>query len=317
MPPYRVLSLDGGGILGVITATLLERLEAALPGFLARVDLFAGTSTGGILALGLASGLTPARCSELYELRGREVFPRPLLPGFAAQFVRAKYPNAPLKRALEEQFGDQTLGDLPKKVLIASFDLDTGPESAPQLRTWKPKFFHNYPSFKSDAHERVVDVALRTSAAPTFFPIYQHYTDGGVVANNPGMCAVAQAVNQDTGGQKLEDVALLSLGTGGNPAYVAARDAPWGIQQWARPLVNLVLTAGAVGLVDYQCRQILGNRYHRLNPPLPEPFTLDDVAEVPRLKAIALQADLTTTLAWLKPAPDPHFRDVTFPGWFQ
>src|SRR5438270_13739741 len=73
MPPYHILALDGGGIRGLLTTILLERLEAAVPGFLSHIDLFAGTSTGGILALGLASGITPTAARDLYEGKGPEV----------------------------------------------------------------------------------------------------------------------------------------------------------------------------------------------------------------------------------------------------
>ena len=74
MSPFRIVSLDGGGIRGVLTAALLERLDIEQPGFLAQVDLYAGTSTGGILALALASGLTPTEARNLYERLGAKVF---------------------------------------------------------------------------------------------------------------------------------------------------------------------------------------------------------------------------------------------------
>src|SRR5512144_125229 len=135
---YHILSLDGGGIRGLLTAILLERLEAAVPGFLAKVDLFAGTSTGGILALGLAAGRSPAQARELYETQGRVVFADSVLDNVRdlGHAVGAQYSNGPLKRVLTEQFGDLTLGDLPRRVLITSFDLDNGPDQPPPLRTW-------------------------------------------------------------------------------------------------------------------------------------------------------------------------------------
>jgi patatin-like phospholipase/acyl hydrolase len=298
MAPYRILALDGGGIKGVLTAALLERIEAARPGFLSKVDLFAGTSTGGILALGLASGLTPAQCREFYESDGPQVFKTPLWRR-AGNLVVAKYANGALKAALVRQFGNRTLGELPRRVLIASFDLDNNPANPNTVRTWKPKFFHNYPGPGTDANEKIVNVALYTSAAPTYFPVHQGYIDGGVVANTPSVCALAQALDKQTGKQQLDDVVLLSLGTGRSVRHLQAENADWGVLPWAYPLIHLILEEGSSGTADYQCRQILGDRYYRLNPVLPEPIALDDVDLIPRLKDVAERADLTEVLEWL------------------
>jgi patatin-like phospholipase/acyl hydrolase len=302
MSPYRILSLDGGGIRGVLTATLLERLEGAHPGFLGQVDLFAGTSTGGVLALGLAAGLSPSEARRLYEEKGSFVFEDSFWDNVLdlGLTLGAQYSNVNLKQALNEQFGDQTLGDLPKKVLISSFDLDNRAMDSGTLRTWKPKFFHNYPGPGSDGDEMVVDVALRTSAAPVYFPVYQGYVDGGVVANNPSMCALAQALDQDTGGQAVADIVLLSLSTGRNPRFIDVQGADWGWAQWVVDLrlINVMLD-GNVGLAHYQCSRVLGERYHRLDPLLPGAVELDDLDQIPLLKEIAAREDLTATMAWL------------------
>lgn len=302
MPYYHVLSLDGGGICGVLTAKLLERLEVAHPGFLSQVDLFAGTSTGGILALSLAAGLTPKEIGRLYEESGTKVFADSIWDDVRdlGKLIGADYSNEPLKRAILELIGEISLGDLQKRVLVSSFDLDNEPQEPDALRTWKPKFFHNFPGEDSDAAQKVVDVALRTSAAPTFFPIYQGYIDGGVVANNPSMCALAQALHQETGGQKLEEVTLISMGTGINPRFLPQQDADWGLAQWAPHLVNLMIIEGNVGLADYQCRQVLGERYLRINPILPKPVGLDQVDQVPLLKEVAEKENLDTAVGWLK-----------------
>src|SRR5579859_1850699 len=98
MPPYHILTLDGGGIRGLLTTILLERLEAAVPGFLAKIDLYAGTSTGGILALGLASGITPTAARGLYEAQGPEVFAVTVLDNVRdlGKGMGAEYGNANL-----------------------------------------------------------------------------------------------------------------------------------------------------------------------------------------------------------------------------
>lgn len=317
MPYYRILSLDGGGIRGLLMAVLLERLEAARPGLLAQVDLFAGASTGGILALGLAAGRTPSEARALYEKRGRQVFADSRWDNLRdlGHAVRAQYSNTALYRVLKDEFGDMTLGDLPNRVLIAAFDLENDPNLAPQMRTWKPKFFHNFPGRDSDAHEKLVDVAMRTSAAPSYFPIYQGYIDGGVVANNPSMAALAQALEPSTGAQSLADITLLSLGTGHNSRSIPAQNNDWGWVQWAPHIINIVLD-GTSGIADYQCRQLLGRRYHRLNPYLPERIDLDAVAKIPRLRDIAARVMLEPTLDWLQPVQEAFSGPPRESTWF-
>ena len=301
MSPYYILSMDGGGIRGLLTAILIQRLQKAHPGFLEKIDLFAGTSTGGILALGLAFGLPPSLIRDLYETSGRKVFVDSILDDVRdlGKLIGADYDLGPLKEELTAQFGVATLGDLRNRVLVSTFDLDNDPDNPLKVRTWKAKFFHNFAGSDSDSREKIVDVALRTSAAPTYFPIYQGYIDGGVVGTNPSVSALSQALDPDTGGQKLEDIVLLSLGTGHNPRFLLQTDADWGLAQWAPHIVSLMLEGGA-GVADYQSRQILGDHYLRINPVLPVPIDLDRVDQIPLLKDIAGQVDLDPAIHWLQ-----------------
>ena len=318
MPPYHILTIDGGGIRGLLTTILLERLEAAVPGLLSRIDLFAGTSTGGILALGLASGVTPTAARALYEEKGPEVFQDSLFDNVRdlGHAIGAQYGNQNLKKVLTEYFGQKTLGDLPKKVLISAFDLDNGADKPAPLRTWKPKFFHNYPGPESDGQELVVDVAVRTSAAPSVFPIYQGYADGGVFANNPSMAALAQALEPNTGGQNLADISLLSLGTGRGNQFLTAQNADWGWVQWAPHIIDILLGSSS-GVAEYECRQLLGARFHRLDPLLPESIGLGDVNKIPRLVEIAERVMLEATIDWLKPNSAVSAEGKGFRGWFE
>lgn len=300
MTPYRILSIDGGGIRGLLSAVLLDRLVAAVPGWLDNVDLFAGTSTGGILVLGLAKGLPPSAVANLYRQDAQRVF----APNFFrwlwdwAGWRGAKYDNAGLRGALDELLGPITLGDLPRHVLVPTFDLDNqGAKGLP--RSWKPKFFHNFPGPDSDAAERVVDVAVRTSAAPTYFPTYQGYIDGGVMANNPSMAALAQALDPSTGNQSLDAVRLLSMGTGSNPTFLAGDRLDWGKVQWAEPIIEAMID-GTMGVADYQCARLLGQRYHRLAPVLTEVIPLDAADKAERLVALAQEVDLAATIDWLQ-----------------
>lgn len=304
---YRILSLDGGGIRGVYTTTLLSRLEAAAP-FLGSVDLFAGTSTGGIIALGLAAGLTPEDLTDLYLRVGPEIFPDSHLGSLAilGKLLAAPYDNAALKHALTEVFGQRglrTLGDLPRRVLVPTFDLDSseGPAGSPGRPHWKPKFFHNFPGPESDAAEEIVDVALRTSAAPTYFPSYQGFVDGGVIANNPSMVALAQALHRDTGGQRPEDVRLLSVGTGDRLRFIPGERHDWGFVQWAMPLAQLIVE-GPMDTARYECEQLLGERFHRLDAPLERAIELDDAGAAPDLVEMAkrVREPMEAAVAWVR-----------------
>ncbi len=298
MATYRILTFDGGGIRGVYTAVLLRRLSQQVPGFLDRAQLLAGTSTGGILALAIAKGLTADELVKLYQDNGKQIFARSLLReiGDLGDLIGAKYDNANLKQILRDKLGGGTLNDLlPRHVLVSSFDLDLPGKP----RTWSPKFFHNFAGDDSDGTEKVVDVALRTSAAPTYFPVYQGYVDGGVVANNPSMPALAQALDRGTGKQELTDIRLFSVGTGVSPTFISGDSHNWGVAQWAHSLVDMMIE-GMMGVADYECSRVLREKYFRLAPILPAPVAMDAVDKIPELIADANNVDLTSAASWLK-----------------
>jgi patatin-like phospholipase/acyl hydrolase len=304
---YRILSIDGGGIRGVLSITILKRLQEKFPDFLSKIDLFAGTSTGGILALALASGKTPEQALKLYVEKGKDVFMDTPFDDIKDAFglAGAEYSNAGLRTALVDEFGnDMRLQDLKSRVLISSFDLDNESVNAEIPQTWKPKFFHNFPGEDNDGDQSVVDVALRTAAAPTFFPIYQGYIDGGVVANNPSMCALAQAVDKKTGKQRLSRVVLLSISTGGYPKYLPEMDGDWGLLKWGKNLIDIMME-GSVEVAHYQCSRILGNRYHRIAPRLSRPIGLGNIDEIPALQKAGEDYKLDVAIKFI----EKHFSD--------
>ena len=302
MGRFRILSLDGGGIRGLFTATLLGRLLARRRKLIDSADLIAGTSTGGILALGLAAGLEPSQLARLYREQGGRIFDDSAWDDIRdlGQAIGADYDQRALRGELVKQFGQATLGDLGKRVLVPAFDLDA-PAKRGRPRMWKPKFFHNFPGSDSDRREKVVDVALRTSAAPTYFPTYQGYVDGGVVANNPSMAAVAQALDPRAAGRDLQDLVVLSIGTGTESTFIRGDRLDWGWAQWARPLVTLMIS-GVEGVADFQCRQLLGRRYFRLDHTFDRASALDDVRPetLERLVREAERVPLQRVLSWLE-----------------
>lgn len=300
---YRILSLDGGGIRGLVTAILLQRLDRLVPGWRKSINLVAGTSTGGILALGLAHGLTPTALRALYEKRGAKIFDDSWLDDLRdlGQIAGAQYDNDNLAQELIRAFGRTTrLSELKLSVLIPSFDLDKHDGKG---RSWSPKLFHNFPGTDSDANELVYKVALYTSAAPTYFPSVDGYIDGGVYANNPSMCALVQARDRRSLADPpaWDDIRLLSLGTGTAQTYIEGQALDWGYAQWVKPLIN-VLMDGVSGIADFQCRQLLGDHYCRLAPVFPrgKVFGLDDVERIPELATFAAGVDVTPAARWLE-----------------
>jgi patatin-like phospholipase/acyl hydrolase len=300
---YRVLALDGGGIRGVVTTVLLQRI-AAMPGlerFLDSVDLVAGTSTGGLIALGIAGKVGLDLIRDMYVREGPRIFDDSWLDDLAdlGKLGGADYDIGRLRRALQALFGEATLGDLDKRVLITAFDLDN---EDPTRRTWKPKLFHNFPGANSDRRELAYKVGLYTTAAPTYFPSVDGYIDGGVYASNPSMCALAQTQDaRYAPTPPIDDVVLLSIGTGTSLQYIRGKSHDWGYAQWVEPLIRLMLD-GTTGIADYQCSQMLGPRYHRLAPTFPpdKAIPLDDVEQVPFMERFASELRIDATLRWIR-----------------
>ncbi len=278
---------------------LLDRIAQEAPRLMDSIHMYAGTSTGGIIALGLADGYTPAEGVALYRRFGAEVFRDDRFDDLLdlGKLIGADYSTRPLKRILKKTYRSETLDDLRRKgrfVLIPAFDLDAVKNG---VRSWKPKFFHNFPGEDSDGGELIVDVALRASAAPSYFPTYQGYIDGGVVANNPSMAALAQALNER---HAQTEIRILSLGTGRAPQYIRGKNLDWGYAQWARPLIPIMFE-GSMGVAAYQCHTILGKQgYHRLDPPLKKPVGLDETKKMDQLVKEANSVDITETVAWVK-----------------
>lgn len=298
MGNYRIVSIDGGGIRGALSCVMLGRLEEAVPGFLEKVDLFAGTSTGAVLALSLATGKSPEECGLLFERLGKRIFCGSLirtLVGLGGT-TRARYSSGQFLQILEGHFDNLRLGELPAKVLVSAFSLDRI-STEEGVRSWKPKFFNNFQ--QQDLDERVVDVLMRSCAAPSYFPSHQGHVDGGVVAHNPSMSALAQALDKQTGDQELSEVSLLSIGTGRYPKHVAGTAHDWGRLQWAPRILEITMK-GDVHVADYQCSRLLADRYHRIDPVLNEVIELDETEGITKLRKVAAELDLTQSIGWVR-----------------
>lgn len=309
-PTYNILSLDGGGLRGIITLTMMERLDEAVPGWRTGIDMYAGTSTGGMIALALAKGMTPAQILDVYVKDGPKIFDRSLWHEIAdlGEAVGPKYDSKNREQVCESMLGNSRLRDFLKKdghsghVVVTAFDLEDKHEATQADRSWKAKIFHNVPARTNDddGFEYASKVAMATSAAPTYFGSYEGYVDGGVFANNPCMCALAQTQDdRNCFPVALNAVRMLSLGTGSRPCFLDA-DENWGLAQWAPKLVNLLMD-GVNEVADFQARQLLGpGQYNRADVDMTVDIAMDDATKAGVMQRIGASVDLGKTIVFLK-----------------
>ena len=275
---FRILSLDGGGIKGVFTASVLASFEADTKlKTIDHFDLIAGTSTGGILAIGLAMGLSAEELLNFYRERGPRIFPATSLiertAGIFRQIFRGpKISQATLRQELIEILHDKKFGEARCRLVIPSYDAMSG-------RLYVFKTAHD-PHLRYDGEAPAVDVALATSAAPTYFsaaPFPTHrdgsYVDGGVWANCPALVGLVEAAAVLK--RPLSDIDVLSIGTTTAPFSISKnRDA--GALKWNSGLVNLMFEAQMEAALA-QATLLLENRLHRINfVASPGEFSLDN-----------------------------------------
>ncbi len=295
MKRYRILTFDGGGIRGALTISLLNRINNKLPGIFKNTDLYAGTSTGALIALGFAAKLSIEDLQKLYSFETSKRIFKPYSPGI----LRPRYNINRFKDIVESIFpSNMCLTDLDYKVIIPAFKVDEDNNNG-----WRPIFFSNLPS--SDYNDmKVVDVALASCAAPIYFSSYNKYIDGGVVANNPSTVALSFALGMLCGRRSLSSIRLFSVGTGYSPNYIKYNTAYWGAIQWLLspdppvPLINLLLD-GAARADDMITSQLLGKNYQRLNPILTESIGMDQYWKIDFLKDFADRLNIDDTINWL------------------
>jgi len=280
---FRILSIDGGGIKGLFPATVLAELErrylggASIAGYF---DLVAGTSTGGIIALGLRAGLTAAQIADLYLTRGPDVFPQPSNTTWGRiqtswrgkrNYVLYKYEREPLEALLKDALGDKLLCDSTVRLCIPAFE---GKHS--EVFVFKTPHHRDY---KFDRLEPMIKAALATAAAPTYFRPLQHsgYTlvDGGVWANNPVMLAVIEAsICFDLNRAQID---VFSLGCGNDPYVVSPLQSALGGKLTWYDVIFAAMRLQSLSATN-QARLLLGPpAVTRIDPPAnPNPIMLDD-----------------------------------------
>lgn len=285
---FKILSIDGGGIRGILPASVLAQLEqrylrgASVADYF---DLIAGTSTGGIIALGLGLGMSGADVLRLYLENGAKIFPAPLdlsfVPGielardawrFVSDLRRYRYDRKPLQDALAHAFGSKLFGESRRRLVVPAFD------GFGEVTVFKTP---HHADFKKDHLRTMVDVALATAAAPTFFSTYEsgdrHFADGGVWAANPVMLALVEALTAYD--VRREDVDVLSLGCAdGEFSITKEQTLRGGLWHWREifTAASYLQSQNALG----QAGLLIG-RNHLLrvdHKPLGRPLPIDDFA---------------------------------------
>eukprot|EP00003_Mantamonas_plastica_P030035 TRINITY_DN727_c0_g1_i4.p1 TRINITY_DN727_c0_g1~~TRINITY_DN727_c0_g1_i4.p1 ORF type:complete len:299 (-),score=111.49 TRINITY_DN727_c0_g1_i4:126-1022(-) len=257
----------------------------------------------------------------------------------------AEYSNEELKKLLENIFGDRTLATLDKGVFVPSFDLIDEDDDRVHADMWHPRFFSNLPGGKedNDLDTKIVDVILRSSAAPTIFPIYQSYVDGGVVCNDPSFavtmevskCFTKQALdNKDEFNENglmysssssssssssdnndeddKPEIIVMSFGTGrishDMRHQIENGNIDLGERQWLIPLLSIMCESQSMMAGSF-CQMMLGTkRFHRVNPTLKESIGLDDVGKLNDILDIGRSFNLEETFQWIEknaPLKDP------------
>ena len=310
MARFQILSLIGGGIRGAFITSYLKELEQKLGRNIAECfDLIAGASTGGIIAAGLARGLSAEQMHDFYVRRGKQVFAiRP--PYKAKGIMRLVYPAAnwvfkkrtgsgldvafrarfcphELQGAFDEAFGDDTLKSIEHtRLIIPVVNLTKGEPHVFRSRHL-PKGIH-------DQDIRITDAIVAATAAPTYFPHRQigenAYVDGAVWASDPSLLAFAEAIriqqfeNGDEGSQHYEanDIHLLSVGTGRSQFSLAPPGADAGLLYWASRVADVMSTSQVQG-IHLPLKFFLGSRYRHVNFKMEEPWALDAVENIPEL----------------------------------
>jgi len=275
---FQILSLDGGGIKGLFSAAILAHLEEDFKvNITNHFDLIVGTSTGGIIALGLGAGIRPIKLVEFYVSKGPKIFASSSLNRFKHWFrhwIKNKYNNIELKHALKECFGDKLLADSNKRLVITAYNIGEDdiylfktPHNERLIRDWK------VPMWK---------VALATSAAPTYFPSFNDINnirliDGGVWGNNPIMVGITEAVSLL--GVPLSNIRVLSLGTTDEIKGRPKALDHGGIWQWKKEAINVILRGQSIAAFT-QAQHLLGkDKVIRINPKVPDGlFKLDKLS---------------------------------------
>lgn len=294
----RILSIDGGGIKGTCPAAFLAAIEEKLPMPIGSYfDLVAGTSTGGILAIGLALGISAKELHQLYAENGPEIFGESESRGRIASWVLGKFRSArslfgakhdetELKHILEQILNGKRIGDAKTRLLIPAWDAD--------LRSCYIYKTAHHERLTTDYLRLASDAAMATAAAPTYFR--RHKTkdnigllDGGVWANNPTGTAAIEAITILDWPK--DSLRILSLGCMDEVYMLSENPGKFQLGLGKAGFLNLFMdgqssnSMGAAKLITGHPHT--GNRLFRYSPSAPAGFfKMDDTTKIERLSGI-------------------------------
>ena len=273
---FKTLSIDGGGIKGIYSAQILAHLEAEFDCHIADYfDLLCGTSTGGLIALALSLRIPASDVVSFYREHKDIIFPQiGCVRAWWDQYVGSgKYDNTALRRSLKDVFGDKRLGDSESLLCIPSYTLDGN-------RPWIFKFDHEEGDLKRHNNTKYVDVALATSAAPTYFPIVKieeheghRFIDGGVYANNPSPIVLTEAFTHFVGPEKdfdyLKILSIASVET--NDIGLSHSRKRLSARHWRKDLLK-PFSVGQSHIAHFMLTQFTKHEmlpcdYHRIRSP--------------------------------------------------
>ncbi|GGK12022.1 patatin [Caldalkalibacillus thermarum] len=284
----KILCIDGGGIRGVFPAQILNRLEERYQQPIYKsFDLIVGTSTGAIIAAAVAAGQKMDVIVDWYRYWGPKVFKQRSLG-----VLKSFYHHHLLKKVLQDVFGQRHLAEVSVPLVIPAVNLQVG----------DVHLFKSHTNPRESGKIKLWEAVLSSCAAPLYFPPYQVnddllMADGGLWANNPSFVALIEALN--VFGQQVEEVNILSLGTGKQKITFDPGGKPgWGLSQWIqlkwRPfritpkLIDLALHVTSES-ITYQCQMLLGRRMLRLNQELGKEIPIDDIGKIDELIQLADQ----------------------------
>ena len=266
--------------MGAFSASVLATYERECKertgrGLVDHFDLITGTSTGGIIAIGLAMGATAEKVLEFYSQRGATIFPRSSgvgvwLRGFHSLF-RPKFSPAELRKAIGDVVGDRPLSEAKTRLAIPTYDAEMG-------RIYLFKTPH-HPDCYYSRDVKAIDAALATSAAPTYFPAHVipgqgTFIDGGIWGNCPAVIGITEAVSYCS--QKLDDIHVLSISTTNYPFRIGEKQQLGGLVGWGSKIIETFSFAQAQAAVG-TATSLLRDRTQ--SPPRDRFLRIDYVAE--------------------------------------
>ncbi len=290
---FNIISFDGGGIRGALSINLLEKIQTLNPNIVKNANMISGTSTGSLIALGLAYGISAEEISNFYSKENIEY----IFDKSYSIISRPKYENNHLKEVLLSIFPeDLKLKDLGKLVIIPSFYLGD------KYNSWKAMFYNNIPNSPTEDF-RVIDVAMASSAAPVFFQSYESHIDGGIIATDPSLASIIYAIDEDLG-KKIKDIRLLSFGTGYCYDSIKEDTSKWGAIDWVTskdpdlPIITVTLE-GISQVSQIFSKKLLDDNYYRINPRMDKDVGMDDVKELDYLNELVDKYDIKECTNWI------------------